>query len=338
MDLDTFLTTLYVVVDDWYQDQVIAHKPVRGGARERMTDSEVLTLMVAAQWRQGVPWQSERSLIRYMHAHGRVWFPYLLGISAFNRRGRQLCGVLAALQRAVAAWLQPQADYEVMDGLPLPNCTVAHALRQPSHWLMHSNRGHGGNYGGWFHGQRWWVSVTPLGLITGWIVAEAAIQERWVLEAFLSARSGDGELYGPPPDPRAAHNKRAAPPSGFVGGYFAVGDWQSTYLADRGLNGERWSVHWRETFDVAVITVPPANAATYSHWTPADCHWLASKRQPIETVYALMTEVFGIKRVNAHSQWGQYTRLAAKAAAYNLGLFINHLLQRPLGALATLIC
>lgn len=339
MDLDTFLTTLYVLIDDWYKQDIVQHKPNRGGAREQMSDSEVLTVAIAGQWRKGVPWDSERSLVRYMRQHGRHWFPTMLERSAFNRRVRLLCGVLAALQREVSAWLaEDTSGYEIVDGLPLPVCTLAHAARQKQHWLLHSSRGHGGNHGGWFFGQRWWVSVTPTGGIAGWMVADGSINERWLLEAFLSTRGGDGDLHGPLPAPQTPPAERASPPLGFIGGAFAVGKRMATYLADRGLNGQRWRDHWRAYYAATVITVPPANTPAFRSWSKADCRWLASHRQPIETVYAFLTEVFGIKRVNAHSQWGQYTRLAAKAAAYNLGLFINRLLHRPLGALATLIC
>ncbi len=67
-------------------------------------------------------------------------------------------------------------------------------------------------------------------------------------------------------------------------------------------------------------------------------HWLAHHRQIIETVFAALDSVLGIKVLNAHSRWGQYARLAAKTAAYNVGLFINRLFNRPEGALATLLC
>lgn len=340
MDLDTFLTTLYVLIDDWYKQAIAQHKAIKGGIQERMSDSEVLTVAIAGQWRKGVAWTSERSLVRYMQRHGRHWFPTMLNRSAFNRRVRRLCGVLAALQREVSCWLEEgsEAGYEIVDGLPLPVCTLANAVRQKQHWLMHTSRGHGGNHGGWFFGQRWWVSVTPSGSITGWMVADAAINERWLLEAFVSVRAGDGELHGPLPARHTPPSERATPPLGFIGGAFAAGEWHKTYLADRGLNGARWRDHWLAYYAATVIAVPPVNTSDFRLWTASDCRWLASHRQPIETAYAFLTEVFGIKQVNAHSQWGQYTRLAAKAAAYNLGLFLNRLLLRPLGALATLIC
>jgi hypothetical protein len=64
---------------------------------------------------------------------------------------------------------------------------------------------------------------------------------------------------------------------------------------------------------------------------------LASFRQIVDTVFARLDTTFSMKQLNAHSRWGQLTRIAARLAAYNLGLFINRLLNRPAGALATLI-
>ncbi|MCI0713328.1 MAG: hypothetical protein L0154_24440, partial [Chloroflexi bacterium] len=47
---------------------------------------------------------------------------------------------------------------------------------------------------------------------------------------------------------------------------------------------------------------------------------------------------FALTRLQAHSDWGKITRLAAIAAAYNISVFFNRMLNRPDGALATLIC
>lgn len=70
-----------------------------------MSDSEVLTLGVVGQWRVGVPWRSERGLVRYIHAHAHAWFPGMLQISGFNYRFRQLWALFARLQPAFAGWL-----------------------------------------------------------------------------------------------------------------------------------------------------------------------------------------------------------------------------------------
>lgn len=64
-----------------------------------MSDIEVLTLVLAGQWRVGVPWRSERVLLRYIDVHGQGWFPQQLKHSAFNERAPHLWGDFICLQQ-----------------------------------------------------------------------------------------------------------------------------------------------------------------------------------------------------------------------------------------------
>ena len=335
MDLETFITTVYVLVDDWYKCELADMKP-KVGAPAQMSDSEVLTLAIVGQWRVGVPWQSERGLVRYIHANGRGMFPHMLGKSGFNQRVRHLWGAFILLQQAMGTLLDGEAAvYECVDSLPLVAFSGGQALRQRAHWLWQSTVGRGA--GSWFWGDHLLASVSRDEAITGWLLGTAAINDRWLLEAFVSARAGQAQLVEPPRLTPAARAEHTPPPVGAMGPFQAVGVAQDRpYLADKGFNGQRWVTHWRVQYQATVITVPPDN--TPSRWSSRDKTWLASHRQIIETVFARLDQVFHIKHLNAHSRWGQYTRVAAKIAAYNIALFINRLLGRPLGALATLIC
>ncbi len=49
MDLDSFLVTLYVLVDDWWKLDHSSSEPSRSGRPALLTDSEVLTLAILAQ-------------------------------------------------------------------------------------------------------------------------------------------------------------------------------------------------------------------------------------------------------------------------------------------------
>ena len=49
LDLETFLTTLYVLTDDLYKQYVAPKMPPSGGPDGRLSDSEVLCLGLAAQ-------------------------------------------------------------------------------------------------------------------------------------------------------------------------------------------------------------------------------------------------------------------------------------------------
>jgi len=144
LDLETFLTTLYVMVDDLYQSHVQPQMPPHGGPPPQRADREVLCLALAAQWRRGVPWASERGCLRYLAQHHRALFPGLTSQSAFNRRFRRLWGAFLILQAAVAEQLVTPQECEIIDGVPV---RVAHGARSfhPG-WLAEIARiGKGGN-------------------------------------------------------------------------------------------------------------------------------------------------------------------------------------------------
>src|SRR5919197_5665388 len=121
LDLDTFLVTVYCVVDDLYWVHGAPHKPLRPGHRPELADSEVLTLLVLAQWQQG---RSERAFLRYACEHWQAYFPRLLSQSAFNRRARDLLGVLCQLGPLVSQCVRQELGvtpaYDVVDGVAVP--------------------------------------------------------------------------------------------------------------------------------------------------------------------------------------------------------------------------
>lgn len=337
MDLDTFFTELYVLIDDWYKANWERALRRGVGTKVQMSDSEVLTLMIAGQWRVGVVWRSERGLLRWVEQHGRGLFPQVLKRSAFNERARNLWSVCIALQQAVAEWLGSRtAVYECVDGEPVPAYSCGQACRESSHWLWESKHGHGGTGGGWFVGNRLWASVTDSGVLTGWLLATANVSQRFVLQAFLSARAGCPTLDAPPPSSHCSPHETPTLPVERIGPFQAVGAYTARpYLADRGLNGQRWFDHWRRTAQATVLTQPSARTA--HPWSPQHAHLHAAARQTIETVFAVLAEVLGLKRVNAHSYAGLYARVAAKTAAFNLGVYFNRCLGRPDFAHETLL-
>ena len=78
-----------------------------------MSDSEVLTLAILAQWPR---FRCERDFWRYARRYLREYFPTLLSQSQFNRRVRALEPELRALQRALAEALVDRSEvYRVLD-------------------------------------------------------------------------------------------------------------------------------------------------------------------------------------------------------------------------------
>ena len=101
-------------------------------------------------------------------------------------------------------------------------------------------------------------------------------------------------------------------------------------LSDGGFRGDDWLAHWAKAYGAQVC--PLSKAAPRG-----ERRWLSAARQVVETTFAHLTESFGRKYPGAHSTWGLLMRVAAKVAAYNLGMMINRLLGRPDFAFATLI-
>src|SRR5512136_2352975 len=126
LDLETFLTKLYVVTDDLYVNFVLSKMPAAGGPEPKLCDSEVLCLGLAAQWRSGVPWKTERGFVRYALKHLRPFFPGMTSQSAFNRRLRRLWGAFMLLQSAISGQMLSADDCEVLDCVPV---RVAHGSR-----------------------------------------------------------------------------------------------------------------------------------------------------------------------------------------------------------------
>src|SRR5688500_1784315 len=118
LDLDTFLTALYTAVDDRYAARVapaVAHRP---GPKPVLSDSEVLTLAVCAEWG---PWDSERAFYRFVRRRLRPLFPRLVSYPEFDRRRRSLYPALAAVQRGIAARLGADLERErLLATVPVP--------------------------------------------------------------------------------------------------------------------------------------------------------------------------------------------------------------------------
>jgi hypothetical protein len=331
LDLDTFLVALYTIVDDVYQAQVAPQLPRRAGKRPALSDSEVLTLALCAQWLR----RSERAVVRYARTHWWAYFPRLLSQSAYNRRSRRLAGVLVHLGPLVAQALGAVTSaYQVVDTVPVP---LLRRCRGQHHRLFGDEAaiGRGGSDHDWYYGCKLLLAVTREGVITGFLLAPASTEDRWVADAFFCWRACP---RAEPCDPLAL------PPSHRRGGGY-VGPtgprWPrqgvgrasaSPYLADRGFRGAWWQTHWQQDYGAGVLTPgrAPGRTGRVRRWPQA------SWRQVVETVNGQLTEVLGLSFPGARSPWGLLARIAAKVAALNLGIWLNRLFGRPDLALATL--
>jgi hypothetical protein len=216
MDLDSFLVSLYVLVDDWWKLEH-AWQPPKTGRPALLTDPEVITLAILAQWPR---FRSERDFWRFAQAHLRPYFPALCSQSQLNRRIRALEPQMRELQLAFARELaDPSAVYRVMDTTLVPAIVRVRASRKGL-FCGQATFGRSASKTEWVYGFKAALVVDPNGVITAFGLAPASSDERPIGEALVAS-----DRYG-------------------------------AYLADKGFTGIEWERLWMETYGALVAATP----------------------------------------------------------------------------------
>ena len=307
IDLDTFLTTLYVMVDDFCQSRLPQEQP-KPGPLASLQRSEVITLALFGQW---VQFKSERAFYRYAQHHLRAAFPQLPDRSQFNRLLRQYRDGLSAFGLYLADLLHAQeCSYEVLDSTA---AVTRDAKRRGTDWLAGQADSGWSNRIGWYEGFHLLLCVTPVGVMTGFGFGSASTHDQHLAATLFAARQT--------PSPRL-------PSTGLP----ALG----SYVADKGEACERPRRLWLHQHRVDLVT-PPHQSSKRLRWPKALRRWLASIRQIIETVNDKLLNTFRLARERPHDLTGFQARLAAKVSLHNFCIWFNlHLGRAPL-AFADLI-
>jgi Transposase DDE domain len=306
VDADTFLTALYVVIDDFCKG-ALPPPPRHPGPPPALTRSEVLTLAIFGQW-QG--FGSERGFYRYAQRHLRPAFPTLPARAQFNRQLRLHGAALLACSMHVAQRLRiGSAPYEALDSAAVP---TRDAKRRGAGWLPGLADMGWSNRLGWFEGVRLLLAVTPGGVITGFALAPASTKDQPLAATFF-------------------HLRRHPHRHGTGVGASAAGP----YVVDKGFEGREHHRRWRQE-DGAVVICPPKRSSAHP-WPKAWRRWLAGKRQIVETVLDKLFHAFRLDRERPHTLAGLQARVAAKVVLHNFCLWLNEQFDRPHLAFAELI-
>ena len=304
-DTDTFLTILYVMVDDFCKCQ--SPPQPTPGPRASLTGSEVITLIIFSQWAR---FRSERDFYRYATSRLRPAFPTLPRRSQFNRLARRHYGTLAAYFRHLVNLLQGQhCAYEALDSSGVPTRS---AKRRGAGWLAGPADIGWSNRWGWYEGFHLLLSVNPEGVITGFSFAPASVKDQTLAQDFFAFRHT--------PHPRLPTLGEPA---------------QGWYVVDKGFEGQAAAQRWRDDYGAWVICPPKRNSR--NPWPKELRRWLAGIRQVVETVFDKLHHAFGLDRERPHQLEGFQTRVAAKAALHNFCIWLNRQLGRPSLAFAALL-
>lgn len=220
MDLENFLVSLYVSVDDWWRE--LHESAVPGPGRPAsLSDGEVLTLAILSQWPR---WRSELDFWRFADLYLRAYFPNLVSQGQLNRRIRALEPELRELQRDLARTLADGSEiYRVIDTTLVPAIVRVRACRKGL-FAGQAAFGRCASKTEWVYGFKVALSVSPEGVITSFGLAEANCDERP------------------------------------VGDFLVDLDGHAVYLADKGFSSVEWESHWLKTYGAEVVATPQKSA------------------------------------------------------------------------------
>jgi hypothetical protein len=227
VDRDTFLTTLYVMIDDFCQSKGFDEKH-RPGPAASLSCSEVVTLAVFGQWAQ---FPSERAFYRYALSHLRTAFPTLPDREQFNRLQRKPRDVIVAFSLYLVDQMRTQRClYEALDSSGIP---TRDAKRRGTWWLAGQADIGWSNRIGWYEGFHLLTSMTPSGVMTGFGFAAASCNDHSLAETFFALRHA--------PTPRLSSVGAPA---------------QGVSVADKGFAGDQVHRFWYERYDAQVVSPP----------------------------------------------------------------------------------
>ena len=304
MDPDTFLTTLYVLVDDCCKELAAAR---RRGPAPALTRSEVVTLALMSQWGR---FGSERDFYRFADRRLRGAFPRLPHRTQLNRQIRRERDAIVAVGHRVADRLGARTvEYEVVDVTAAP---VRNVKRSGSGWLGGQAAIGKSSRLGWYEGFAVLIAANPDGVITGHGFGPGNTKDQTLAETFFAARR----------TPRPALPSVGRPSD-------------EPYLADSGFIGAERHAGWAEDYGARVICPPYRSAA--KNWPPALRRRLGGLRQVIESVNGKLVQHFRLDKDRPHTLDGFAARLAAKVALHNACCWLSHALGRPTLAFADLL-
>lgn len=289
-DLETFLTEVYVMVDDGLPPET---RRRRQGPAPALSPSETITLAVVSQAQR---FRGGRDFYRFAETRLRPLFPTLPHRTQFLRQALRFGAAIARFAVALGALLAAGAPFEILDATAMPTRNVQ---RRGRGWLPGvMDRGWSSRLG-WYIGAHVLTCVSPTGVLTGFGMGPASVNDRPLAETLLAQRAARA-----PALPSAGRAQTGV------------------YLADQGFGGQAIEARFRQRYRAELIC-PPQPDRRSRVWDGPARRWLIVHRQIIETVHAHLLEVYRLATNRPHSLAGALGNLAAIAALHNVTIALN---------------
>ena len=196
MDLETFVTAIYCLTDDFLAGQKLRQR----GPRPTLSDSEVLTMEIAGEF-LGI--DTDTGLFRYFRRHQTALFPRLQTVhrTTFARQAANLWAAKRALWEHLLAVVEHLPWLVVLDSLPVPVCRFARATFC-RRLQENSSYGYDPVARQTFYGMRAHLRISWPGVISAFELAPANIADPMmapeILDGVRGWALGDRAYWSPP--------------------------------------------------------------------------------------------------------------------------------------------
>jgi hypothetical protein len=284
-DMDTFVTALYVKIDDTLRDTPTLRlwRPSVGIA-PKLSDAELVTMAVVQAL---LGFTSEARFLRHAAKHLRSWFPYVPGQSGYNKRLRKSARQLNDLIRVLVMDTDLSFDDTwVIDSTPV-ECGRSRQTAQRSDLVGFAGYGYCASHSRYFWGLRLHLVCTPAGLPVTFALANPKADEREVARDLFEIEPG---LVRP--------GQVLMADKGYASAEF------ETFLAERG-----------------VSLIRPSKAGEARR---PGARFLKPLRQLIESINDTLKGQLDLEAHGGHTGQGVFVRVLQRLLAMTAAIWHNH--------------
>lgn len=292
-DLKDFITVIFVIVDDTYQEVTPAYiKNRRNSNRSKMSDSEIIAVSLVGEL---MSIDSENAWVGYCKKNLKDLFPTFCSRTRFNRTRRALYRTIELIRHKLIKIVGYDNDlFRVADSMPVYACKFGRATFHKT-YRGYAAYGKCASKKEIFYGFKLHSLITFDGYITDYILTSASIDDR---EALWELTDNKNSL---------------------------------TILGDKGYIGDDIRIELNKERNIKLISLKRNNSKI--QLPKKLRQQIFKKRRLIETVNSQLSEQLNVPRVLAKSRLGLISRLETKILAHNICCFINKILRKSVDTL-----
>ena len=288
--LEDLFLTVFCLIDDLYQELV--PEALRYRSQHRRIEMSDSEVITLSIMQEALSMDSEESFLRFVRRNYLHLFPVLLARDRYNRRRCALTEVQLLLFRHMAAFFKKRAEHLIVDSAPVETAAFVRS-QSAAVSIAEAAYGYIPSKKRHFFGFRLHSLVSDEGALIDFVLSPANIDERTVAQVLLAPYGGHYVL---------GDNGYSGGPMQITAARHGYALWVSPRQGQRPKTKQE--AQWRR--------------------------WLRSKRDLVETVFSMLSDQFKLETTRALSLLGLKARVAAKLLAFNMSLYLNHLLGRHL--------